>query len=241
MPCFWSPCKSASGLRACQVLQSKGWKLQDAPGADTQVILLDVPCFLGDAPDLNALPDGCRVFGGNLSGRVPDRLHTIDLLQDPMFLAENADITARCALRLACSHLEETLLGLPVLVLGWGRIGKCLARHLKALGAEGTVFARKEADRALLNTLGYRSIGRNEMLDTLANYRVIFNTVPAPVLSSADTEGLSDCLLIDLASTPGIDDPHMIRARGLPGKMAPISAGNLIAETVERLWKEEQQ
>lgn len=239
MPYFWSLCKSGSGLRACETLQGKGWTLQDAPGADTQAVLLDVPSFRGDTPDLNALPDGCRVFGGGLSGLVPERLLPMDLLKDPIFLAKNAEITARCALRLVCSQLEETLLGLPVLVLGWGRIGKCLARHLKNLGAEGSVFARKETDRALLNALGYHSINRKEIPDMLPNYRVIFNTVPAPVLSGADTEGLSDCLLIDLASTPGIEALHVISARGLPGKMAPISAGNLIAETVERLWKEE--
>lgn len=236
MPIFWSPCQSASGLRACNILRGSGWTQQDAPGPDTQAMLLDIPSARN--MDFGLLPDGCRVFGGNLSSRVPDRLQATDLLQDPMFLAKNADITARCALRLACSHLEETLLGLPVLILGWGRIGKCLARHLKNLGAEVTVFARKEADRALLNALGYHSIDRKEIPDVLPHYRVIFNTAPAPVLSSADTEGLSDCLLIDLASTPGIEHSQAIRARGLPGKMAPISAGNLIAKTVERLWKE---
>ncbi len=237
MPIFWSPCQSASGLQACRILRGGGWTQQDAPGPDTQAMLLDIPSARN--MDFGLLPDGCRVFGGNLSSRVPDRLQATDLLQDPMFLAKNADITARCALRLACSHLEETLWELPVLILGWGRIGKCLARHLKNLGANVTVFARKESDRALLNALGYHSIDRKEMPDVLPHYRVIFNTAPAPVLSSADTEGLSGCLLIDLASTPGIENPQVIRARGLPGKMAPISAGNLIAETVERLWKEE--
>lgn len=237
MPIFWSPCQSASGLRACRILRGSGWTQQDAPGPDTQAMLLDIPSARN--MEFGLLPDGCRVFGGNLSGRVPERLLPMDLLQDPMFLAKNADITARCALRLICSHLEETLLGLPVLILGWGRIGKCLARHLKNLGANVTVFARKESDRALLNALGYHSIDRKEMPDVLPHYRVIFNTAPAPVLSSADTEGLSGCLLIDLASTPGIENPQVIRARGLPGKIAPISAGNLIAETVDRLWKEE--
>lgn len=239
MPIFWSLCKSASGHLACEALQSKGWKLQDAPGPDTQSILLDIPGSRSLDPDFGLLPEGCRVFGGNLSGRVPDRLQTMDLLQDPMFLAKNADITARCALRLVCSNLEETLLGLPALVLGWGRIGKCLARHLKNIGAEVSVFARKESDRALLNALGYPSISQEKLADILPDHRVILNTVPAPILSMADTEKLSDCLLIDLASIPGIESPHVISARGLPGKKAPISAGNLIAETVERLWKEE--
>lgn len=239
MPYFWSLCKSASGLQACEALQGRGWVMQDLPGPDTQAVLLDIPGSRNPGLDFDLLPEGCRIFGGNLSGLVPDRLRTVDLLQDPLFLAKNADITARCALRLVCGRLEETVLGLPVLVLGWGRIGKCLARHLKNLGADVTVFARKETDRALLSALGYHSIGRKEMSDILPDYRVIFNTVPAPILSSADTEGLSDCLLIDLASTPGIEHSQVIHARGLPGKMAPISAGKLIAETAERLWKEE--
>jgi hypothetical protein len=44
-----------------------------------------------------------------------------------------------------------------------------------------------------------------------------------------------DCLKIDLASKPGIAGSDVIIARGLPGKMAPESAGHLIAKTILEL------
>jgi len=43
------------------------------------------------------------------------------------------------------------------------------------------------------------------------------------------------CLKIDLASVKGIQDTHVIWARGLPGKDTPGSSGKLIAKTVIRL------
>ena len=40
---------------------------------------------------------------------------------------------------------------------------------------------------------------------------------------------------IDLASCPGMDAPDVIWARGLPGKDAPETSGELIARTILRL------
>ena len=58
-------------------------------------------------------PSGVTVIGGNLA--VPG----MDLLKDPFYLAENAAITARCAMNL----IDKELKGLPVLVLGWDGLG----------------------------------------------------------------------------------------------------------------------
>lgn len=234
-----SLCRSASGQCACEELRKKGWQItqEDAEGA--MAVLVDVP--LRPDPLLHTLPKGSRVFGGKLDSSLPEGLNPIELLQDPEFAARNADITARCALRLLSEHLTDTLLDLPVLVVGWGRIGKCLARYLKLLGADTSVYARKPVDRAILNALGYRGIDRQEMLKRLPYIRVVFNTAPAPILSTADTRECTDAILIDLASAPGIEDSRVVIARGLPGTMAPAAAGKLIADTVARLWKEETE
>ena len=50
--------------------------------------------------------------------------------------------------------LVNRLADCKVLVIGWGRIGKCLAALLKGLEADVTVVARKETDRAILHALG---------------------------------------------------------------------------------------
>ena len=169
-------------------------------------------------------PAGVTVIGGNIAGG-------IDLLKDPFYLAENAAITARCAISL----IDRELKGLTVLILGWGRIGKCLGKFLKDTGAEVTIAARKAEDVAMIRALGYCGIFIKDASPD--GFGAVLNTVPAMVL---DAHG-ADCLLMELASTPGITGAHILDARGLPGKCAPEESGRLIATTILRLLKEERK
>lgn len=235
---LYSLVTAPAGRQACKELEKEGFVLCEEPSADLSALLLDVPTPQSVEIPWEKLPTGCRIFGGNLAG-VPERFRVYDLLKDPIYTARNADITARCAIRLAAGQLEETLAGLPVLVIGWGRIGKCLAKLLAGLGANVRVFARNPADRGLLAALGYGALDRGELLKTLLGSRLVFNTAPEGVLSEADTRNCEGCIFLDLASIRGIADPRATWARGLPGKMAPGSSGRLIAQTVRRMWKEE--
>ena len=241
MPKLWAKGGSASLAYACEQLSKTGFSILRAPDKTIDGVLLDVPSFReSDSPEhiWAPLPEGAAVIGGNLSGKVPARFRCIDLLHDPEYTAQNADITARCALRLAAGHLKQTYRGLPVLILGWGRIGKCLARLLRGLDAEVCVFARKPADRAMLKGLGYGTVTKEELKSALPRFSVVFNTAPSLLLSREMTALCPGCLLIDLASQPGVQGDDVLWARGLPGKIAPESAGKLIAETIQRLWKE---
>ena len=241
MPKLWANGCSCAHQYACEQLSKAGFSILQAPDETIDGVLLDVPSFRGaDSGDAiwAALPEGAAVIGGNLPETVPAKFRSIDLLRDPEYTAQNADITARCALRLAAGHLKQTYRDLPVLILGWGRIGKCLARLLRGLDAEVCVFARKPADRAMLKGLGYGTVTEEELKSALPGFSVVFNTAPSPLLSREMTALCPGCLLIDLASQPGIQGDGVLWARGLPGKMAPESAGKLIAKTIQRLWKE---
>jgi dipicolinate synthase subunit A len=133
-------------------------------------------------------------------------------------------------------QLPITLQHCPVLVIGWGRIGKCLAKLLKAMGASVSVAARKEQDRAMLLALEYDALDTMTLGNSLARFRVILNTAPELVLTKEDTaQCAANCLKIELASLPGIDAPDVIRANGLPNKNAPQTSGELIARTILRL------
>ena len=237
MPLLYCLVSTPAALAACEELEAGGFSLCREPAPEVSGLLLDVPTPQTVEIPWDRLPEGCRVFGGGLAG-VPEGFRAHDLLKDPIYAAQNADITARCALRLAAGRLEETLAGLPTLILGWGRIGKCLGRHLRSLGAEVCVFARNPKDRGLLAALGYKALDRAEMLAALPGVKLVFNTAPEPLLSEADTRSCG-ALLVDLASRRGMEDPRALWARGLPGKLAPLSSGRLMAQTVCRLWKEE--
>lgn len=215
-------------------LEEKGW--HQSPSA--KIILLPVPSFeesglVKGGGDPNNLPADALIVGGKLSSLTSH--NTLDLLSHPLYLSENAAITAHCALQVATQHLPVVLKDCNILVIGWGRIGKCLVRLLRLLGANVTVAAHSESDSALLEALGYRVIDLNTEDPDLRNFRVIFNTADFPVLPSPKQSTCrADCVKIDLASSEGIEGQDVIRAKGLPNKYAPESSGKLIARIVEK-------
>ena len=235
---FYTAGETAALCRAITLLQQAGITFAPTPGSHITHLLLPIPSLLPDGTIrggedfyqlLKKLPQDISIIGGNLPA-LP-QYKVIDLLQDPIYVAENAYITAHCAIRLMMEKLPTSLRNCKILVIGWGRIGKCLATLLKQMEADVTVAARKETDRAILSALGYHTIHPEETGD----YRVIFNTVPAPVACNCN----SSCLKIDLASVQGISCSDVIHATGLPGKDAPEASGNLISKTILRLLKEE--
>lgn len=230
---------------AVEELEDRGVSIASEPTDRVTHLLLPVPCKMDGqalASLLASLPRDVTVVGGMLNNAQLQGYRCIDLLEDPLYLAKNAMITAHCALRLAEGNLSVIWEGCPVLVLGWGRIGKCLSSILKKLGAEVSIAARKSEDLAMIAALGCdgRSIAGLDCI--LRRYRVIFNTIPAPVLMSRQIQLCrKDCLLIELASSPGIEGASVIDGRGLPGKMAPESSGKLIARSVMRLCVREEE
>ena len=230
---------------AARALRRKGCAVACEPGASVTHLMLDIPSFASDGSLrgggsldalLASLPESISIIGGNLAEHIPKSIPFIDLLQDHLYLAQNAGITAHCALQVAMEALPVTLDSCPVFVVGWGRIGKCLAALLKQLGANVAVYARKETDRAILSALGYTIQPIHDTPYGPLPYRAIFNTVPAPVLTAEFLRACpADCVKIELASTQGFAGSDVIVARGLPGKYAPESSGELIARTILRL------
>lgn len=236
--CFYPAGHTAALGSAVEVLKKAGCRFADTAREATH-LLLPVPsidsdgCIFGGGPLdalLQQLPQDITVIGGNLD--LPG-YRVWDLLKDPDYLAKNAHITACCALQVAVNQLPVILTGLEVLVIGWGRIGKCLASLLRQNGADVTVAARKETDRAMLRSLGYTAVDTAD-LDTTP-YRLIFNTAPAMLLPQCPGDGLK----IDLASKLGLGGLDVVWARHLPGRYAPESSGKLIAETVLKFAQKE--
>lgn len=231
---------------AAVFLKSLGLPVTDTPSDSVGHLLLDVPSFessgnlrLGGSIEtvLSRLPRETVIYGGNLNHPALTGFQTVDFLQDEGYLAENAYITAECALDVALPYLKVTLRRCPVLVIGWGRIGKCLAQLLKAVGADVTIAARKAKDLSMIRALGYHAEDIASLAGSLRHYRLIFNTVPAPVISREQIAHCRpDCIRIELASKNGIDDADVILARGLPGLHLPESSGNLIAQTFLRYY-----
>ena len=204
-------------------LRGAGITVTEATTQETTHFLLPVPtrCF-------NTLPENVVIVGGNL--HCLPGYAVIDLLKDPQYLVENAAITARCAPKL----VDVDWGGLPVLVLGWGRIGKYLARELRELGADVTIATRKAGDLETAAALGYGAIPLSDTKQVLSRFRVVFNTIPAMVLPLGAWDGIG----VELASKPGMSGGNIVDGKGLPGRLAPEASGELIARRFLALAKE---
>ena len=162
----------------------------------------------------------------------------------------NAVPTAEGALEIAMRELPVTIDRLPAVILGYGRIGAALGERLQSLGARVTVYARRAEQRVLaemhrhavgrLICKGGKTVPEGELPDC----RVIFNTVPHRILNAEILGKIPrNCMLIDLASPPGGFDQGEVDRLGLrfvwgtalPGKCAPETAGEIIADTVLEL------
>ena len=224
------------------------------PGERADAWLFPLPT--GNHPALKALEPGSLCLTALAAGEHPG-LRLRDYYDREDVLLRNAAITAEGAIALAMERREQTLLGtrLPssvcslamerreqtlqgsrVLILGFGRIARALAPRLRTLGAEVTVYARSEAQRALAECLGCRAL--ESLPEKPEGYSILFNTVPAPLLPGA-AEG---ALNIELASAPGgfRDASGVVIARGLPGKAAPLSAAEALLGPILAIIREEE-
>ena len=171
---------------AADYLSDIGFTITYKAAVDVGHVLLPVPSFpAGDtylAHVLKDLPEDVTISGGNLSSPLLQGYRTVDFLSDPYYLAENAAITASCAIQILKARKQSGLTDCHVLVVGWGRIGKCLCRLLEKEGAAVTITARKDADRAMAEALGCRSICMEDAKQEAKHFDAIINTVPAMIL-----------------------------------------------------------
>ncbi len=171
----------------------------------------------------------------------------IDLMKREELAVLNTISTAEGAIEIAISNTNKIIHGSEILILGFGRIGKVLARKMAGLSAKVTCAARKDEDFAWIRAYGHKATNINTLGESLSQYDIIINTVPHLVLTPERLQYVdNDCLLIDLASNPGGIDKKaakdrnlkLIWALALPGKVAPITTAEFIKDTIYNILKE---
>jgi dipicolinate synthase subunit A len=233
---------------------------------ESDVIIGPIPCS-NDGETINApfhsekiyINEVFKTMNKNqlfMAGKISEKIahlseifnvYYIDLLEREEMSILNAIPTAEGAIQVAMEEMPITLHNSNSLVLGFGRIGKILAKMLHGIGANVFVEARKYSDIASIKSYSYKPVLLNELKSELGKMDVIFNTIPSVIL---DIELLSclnkECLLIDLASKPGGVDFEKAKMLGiktiwalsLPGKVAPVTAASFIKETVYNILEE---
>lgn len=164
------------------------------------------------------------------------------------FTLQNAELTAEGAVALAVYQTDFAIMGTQCLVTGGGRIGKALSRRLAALGADVTMSARKASDFDAAEQMGIKHIHSGDIAQHIADYPLVFNTVPARIFGDAEIDAAARCCVyIELASSPyGIDFDaakaggiRVVNAPSLPAKTAPRAAAENIKNAVFSIIREE--
>ena len=233
---------------------------------ESDVVIGPLPCS-NDNETINApfhpekifINEAFKIMNKNqlfLAGRIGEKLvhmsaaynvYTIDILEREEMAVLNAIPTAEGAIQIAMEELPITLHNSNALILGFGRIGKILAKMLQGLGTNVYVEARKYSDIAWINSYGYQPVPLGELKSFLPGMDVVFNTIPHVVLDAEMLKAIQpEGLIIDLASKPGGVDFESAKSLGkkaiwalsLPGKVAPVTAAKFIKDTVYNIIDE---
>lgn len=239
--------------------------LQEAVTA-SDVVIGPLPCS-NDNDTLNApfSPDKIHInelfklFSKNqlfVAGKISEKImhlaqaynvYAIDVLEREEMAVLNAIPTAEGAIQLAMEEMPITLHGSNLIILGYGRIGKILAKMLHGIGANVYVEARKYSDLAWVKSYGYNPVMLEQLSDFIPRMDVVFNTIPHVIIGADIMQKLKqEALIIDLASKPGGVDLEQAKKLGiktiwalsLPGKVAPVTAAQYIKETVYNIINE---
>ncbi len=202
---------------------------------------------------INEMSNKNKTFlAGNISNKIMDKLQErnieyIDLLKREELVVLNTISTAEGAIQITMENTSRTIHGSNILIMGFGRVGKVLAKMLDGIGAKVSCEARKNSDIAWIKAYGYNPIHLSELDNELGKYDIIINTIPFQIL---DEEKLlhvkKECTIVDLSSNPGGVDRGAARRLGLkliwalslPGKVAPLTSAEFIQETLYHILKE---
>ncbi len=244
----------------------EGVRRWDTTAEQADYLILPMPCttdgvlvhapFASQGISLSGLPQllsrDALVLGGRVCAATRAEFADCGVSVTDYYAREelsvlNAVPTAEGALQLILEELPTTVFGLRCLITGFGRISKVLSKILVAMGADVTITARKPEDLVWAELCGCKAVPIAQLEHLLGETDLICNTVPALLFAQEQLRLLPpDALVIDLASKPGGVDfdaaqqlgIKTIWALSLPGKVAPISAGESIAATIRNILRE---
>jgi dipicolinate synthase subunit A len=160
----------------------------------------------------------------------------------------NSIPTAEGAIMMAIQYTDITIHGSKCMVLGLGRTGMTMARTLQGLGATVKVGVRRAEQYARAWEMGFQPFYTIDLYEQVANIDLLFNTIPTMIVTAQVITNIPHrAVIIDLASKPGGTDFRFAERRGikamlapgLPGIVAPKTAGRIIANTLIQLLQDD--
>ncbi|HET7657231.1 MAG TPA: dipicolinic acid synthetase subunit A [Bacillales bacterium] len=207
------------------------------------------------AEHLKRTPEHCTVYSGISNDYLEQCVNEAN--RELVKLFERNDVaiynsipTAEGTVMMVIQNTDVTIHDSDVMVLGFGRTGMTVARTMAALGARVKVGARRSEHLARISEMGIEPFYIENLEREVNEIDICINTVPAPVLNAKVLSHMPlSTLIIDLASKPGGTDFRYadkrgikaLLAPGLPGIVAPKTAGQILAKVLQPLLIENQK
>lgn len=193
------------------------------------------------------------VFAGMISKATQAKIankagNVFDYFKREEVTVRNTVPTVQGILKVIIDNIDFTINSSKCAVLGYGKSASLTAEILASLGADVTVCARKYSDLAKAETKRFKSCPIKDFITVADKFDIIINTVPSVIINKEILEKINkDCLIIDIASAPyGVDfaaadklGMKAILCPSLPGKVAPVTAGRIIADGILNIIEEE--
>lgn len=204
---------------------------------------------------VGALPKHAKVFTGMAKSYLKSLCAKYGIALEELFDRDDVAIynsipTAEGAVMMAIQHTDFTIHGSVSMVLGLGRTGMTMARTLKGLGARVKTGVRRPEHYARALEMGFEPFYTKDLLQQVKDVDLLFNTIPFMIVTAQIIANIPHrALIIDLASRPGGTDFRFAERRGvkamlapgIPGIVAPKTAGRIIAHAVSELLMEENR
>ena len=161
-------------------------------------------------------------------------IEVTDVSCDEEFLRENAELTAHGTAGVILTDNKNDVSDMKIGIIGYGRIGKILARILLFLGARTVIFTSSEKTVLELCGVGIEA----ELSERAGKYRdldILVNTAPAKLVSKEDADAMTrrGTRLIELASGDPLPEADgKIKLPSIPDRMYPISAARIYAKSI---------
>ncbi|MBM7586884.1 dipicolinate synthase subunit A [Bacillus pakistanensis] len=194
-------------------------------------------------------PSHCVVYSGITNRYLDDIIQSsnkklVQLFERDDVAIYNSIPTVEGTIMMAIQHTDFTIHGSNVTVLGLGRVGMSVARTFHHLGARVKVGARKSEHLARISEMGLTPFHLDDLQNEVNDCDICINTIPVLIVTANVIAKMpSHTLVIDLASKPGGTDFRYAEKRGvkallapgLPGIVAPKTAGQILANVLSQL------
>lgn len=189
------------------------------------------------------------VFGGKIQENWQEMLQANDItyydfLKNEEVARKNAYITAEATLSLMIQKGCYCIRDQKVVITGYGRCARELARLIRCLGGKVTILARSAAARIRAKEEGYEAVDFAYGPEEICGAVTVINTVPSYVFTEGMLRELhEDTLFLDIASKPGGVDqkllekyPHPCHLElGLPARYMQKSSAKILADMMMSL------